>query len=302
MAGAATDLKLDGELPLDKPIWRYMRVSTLLYLLLEERSFVPKLSLLRQDDVNEGCLSFQEPSSQVILERQGALTEAKEWLLRPSGKDPQWRRGSDLHPDLVRCWHDELADRRCVWCWHESEHECMAQWRIYAREGVAIRSDAQAVLKCLGKAGDVVYGRIKYKNRQHQTSSRDGDGMIWFPYFVKQDSYSHEHEVRFAFQDDAPGWKGRSIKTEVRDLVKEVRISPYIADSEATSVVNTIRKLLPDNLEIHVGISGERSRDPWPRQDSTFEERFEHALGMPFVDAEIPKLLQLVPRQQSDED
>jgi hypothetical protein len=297
MLGTAIDLKLAGELPLSTPIWRYMRISTLLYLLMEERSFVPKLSLLRQDDVNEGCLSFQEPGSRVVFERHEALKEAKDWLLRPSGKDPHWRRGSTLPPDLVRYWHDELADRRCVWCWHESQHECMAQWRIYAREGVAIRSDVQSVLKCLSKAGDIVYGRIKYKNRQHQTSSSDGDGMIWFPYFVKQDSYSHEHEVRFAFQDDAPGWKGRSVETKVRDLIKEVRVAPYIVDSEATSVVTTIRKLLPENLEIDVGVSGERSGEPWPRQESTVEERFEHALGQPFVDATIPKLLHLLPNR-----
>jgi hypothetical protein len=291
-----TDLKLDGELPLDKPIWRYMKLSTLLYLLMEKRSFIPKLSLLRQDDINEGRLSFQEPGSRVVFERQEALKEAKDWLLRSSGKDPSWRRNSQLHPDLVQCWHDELADRRCVWCWHESKHECMAQWRIYAREGVAIRSDAQSVLKCLVKAGDVVYGRTKYKNRQHQTSESDGDGMIWFPYFVKQDSYSHEHEVRFAIQDDAPGWKGRTVETKAADLIKEVRISPYFIDGEATSTMSVIRKLLADS-QIEVGISGERSQDPWPRQESTFEERFDHALGAPAIDTTIPKLLQLLPNR-----
>jgi hypothetical protein len=292
---SAIDLKLDGELPLEAPLWRYMKISTLLYLLIEGRSFIPKLSLLRQDDVNEGRVSFQEPSCRVVLERQEALREASAWLLRPDGRDPHWRRGSSLPPNLVQCWHDELAGRRCVWCWHESRHECMAQWRIYAREGVAIRSDARSILNCLSSAGDVVYGRIKYKNRQHQTSIDDDDGMIWFPYFVKQDSYSHEHEVRFSFQDDEPGWNGRSLETNVGDLIKEVRVSPYLVDSEATSVVNTIRRLLPTNLEIEVSISGERSQDPYPRQDSTFEERFQHALGAPMVDETIPGLMRLHP-------
>ncbi len=161
MPAKSLDLKLNGVLPLEAPIWRYIKLSTLLYLLTEERSFIPKLALLRQDDINEGRSSFQTPSFRAVLERQQALASSKEWLLRPGGKDPSWRRNSRLEPNLVQCWHDELADRRCVWCWHESEQECMAQWRIYAREGVAIRSDVQSVLKCLSSVGDVAYGRLR---------------------------------------------------------------------------------------------------------------------------------------------
>lgn len=131
----------------------------------------------------------------------------------------------------------------------------------------------------------------------HQTEASDGDEMVWFPYFVKQASYSHENEVRFAFREDEPRRKGCSVKTEVSDLIKEIIISPYCIDAEATSVMKVIRGLLPDD-SIEVAISGERSNEPWPRQDSTFEERFEHALSPRFIDDSVPDPMRLFPTER----
>ncbi len=284
------DLVLDNE-PLsdDAKIWRYIKLSTLVYLLKGKRSFLPKLEALRQGDQFEGEMDFER-----LQERYLDLRSAENWLRRDEGETKSWERPDHL-PSLGQLRLRELMKRRCVWCWHQSEHECMAQWRIYGREGVAIRSDVGSVKKVLMMARnsdgiDFVYGRVCYlQPGQHPPFSREST-IAGHPYFIKHAAFGHEREVRFVLADHDVGYPGRSIQTDPLTLLKEIVISPFYLPSEATALLSAIRDMLPSDNLISVRTSGTQDPEyPWGRKGSTFRERYDEPAADQWISENNPE-------------
>lgn len=248
------DLKLDGrELDPSTAIWRYVKVSTLIYLLKEQRSFMPKLSTLQKDDPFEGRLRIYEGRQEAMC-LNGDLRRHAKWLQRTKaegGTLADWETKQGMQPQLAQVWMRELARRRVVWCWHESEGECMGQWRIYGKEaGVAIRSDVGSVLRVLsgdGKSRDVAFGRVFYLPANQPfdlgESARD---LARNPIFVKNCVYAHEKEVRFVLPDGPWEHPGYPIHTKPCSFVKEVVLSPFFLPSEGFALKEVIESLLKD--------------------------------------------------------
>lgn len=212
-------LALDGE-PLAEtaPLWRYIKLSTLLYLLKSKRSFLPKLGTLQQGDPFEG--KFYSDSLHARLDLIGEEKEKLEqWLRREDGETKAWEKNRSKKPKtlerpsyLPEPWElrlRELMKRRLVWCWYQSECECMAQWRIYGEFGVAIRSDVASVKSVLQPKGDrgktaMVYGRVHYLSPNQEPSPDLQERLAKHPYFIKHAAFAHEKEVRFVLEDDDP--------------------------------------------------------------------------------------------------
>lgn len=261
------DLKLDDrDLDPSSQIWRYIKLSTLIYLLTKKRSFIPKLTTLQHGDPFEGRMRiwdfFQDHTG-----LKAKLKTHKDWLRRTKsngGTLADWEVG--LQTDIVEIWMRELARRRVVWCWHESEHECMGQWRIYGKEaGVAIRSNVESVLRVLsgdGKNRDVSYGRVRYlfPSQPLDVLKPSTQHLAWNPIFIKNKVFEHEKEVRFVLSDTKNDFEGYPMKTDPADFVKEVIVSPFLLPSEATAVKGLIdslmKPLLPTGSPSIVKISG----------------------------------------------
>lgn len=248
------DLKLNGrELDPSTTIWRYVKLSTLIYLLKEQRTFIPKLATLQKDDPFEGRLSIYEGHQEAMC-LNGELRRDGPWLRRTKaegGTLADWEVKPGGQPRLVQVWMRELARRRVVWCWHESKDECMGQWRIYGKEaGVAIRSDVGSVLGVLnghGKSRDVAFGRVFYLPANQPSdlgeSARD---LARNPIFVKNCVYAHEKEVRFVLPDGPWEHPGYPIHTKPCSFVKEVVLSPFFLPSEGFALKVVIESLLKD--------------------------------------------------------
>lgn len=271
------DVQANGR-PLEPnaPLWRYMKLTTLLYMLTEKRVFIPKLNTLQKGDKFEGWLDLQNGQPDK-MKRHLALKEHEDWFRREKGGTTEsWEKSAP--PELSALWLRELAKRRCVWCWHQSEHESMAQWVIYGREaGVAIRSDAESVLETF-KPADVVYGEVQYVD-VGQIPVAASSHLRWHPYFLKHSSFKHEQEVRFVLMDESDWLDGRVVKVAPETLIKEVVISPLLLPSEATAVLNAVKQLGKKRKIENVRISGGQDcHSPHGRTDSTPEERaFEFA-------------------------
>ena len=311
------DLKLDDrDLDPSRHIWRYIKLSTLIYLLTKKRSFIPKLTTLQHGDPFEGRMRiwdfFQDHTG-----LKAKLKTHKDWLRRTKsngGTLADWEVG--LQTDIVEIWMRELARRRVVWCWHESEHECMGQWRIYGKEaGVAIRSDVESVLRVLsgdGKNRDVAYGRVCYlfPSQPLDVLKPSTQYLAWNPIFIKNKVFGHEKEVRFVLSDSENDVEGYSIKTNPADFVKEVIVSPFLLPSEATAVKGLIdslmEPLLPSDSPSIVKISGAlspstpdgRAAESWDEAklekaaDAWFENNSSESLAGTQV---IPSILSLFP-------
>jgi hypothetical protein len=247
------DLKLDGrELALSTPIWRYIKLSTLIYLLKEQRSFIPKLTTLQKDDPFEGRQSIYA-GHQDFACLGAKLRKETLWLLRTKadgGTLANWEMQQGMQPSLAQIWMRELARRRVVWCWHESESECMGQWRIYGKEaGVAIRSDVGSVLRLLNGEGnnrDIAYGRIRYlvPNQPLDIEEPSAKEMAWNPIFIKNTVFAHEKEVRFVLPDGPWDYPGYPIHTQPNEFVKKIILSPFFISSEGLALKAVIESLL----------------------------------------------------------
>jgi hypothetical protein len=191
----------------EDPITRYMRLTTFL-MLLEGRLFVPTLATLRKSDPFESNIPrttyFRfEAHFDPIFD-----SAMRDWLL---AKMPKWMRDHVLQnqgssPNLtgsyyVSTWIDQIARRRCVWCWYNRTVESMAQWKIYADGGIAIESSPVKIREALdGKiSGTTSMGKVLYF---HADKVNNDDRLIdpplkTRPYYVKSIAYEYEHEVRF---------------------------------------------------------------------------------------------------------
>lgn len=242
------------------PITRYMRLPAFL-MLLEGKLFIPTLATLRKSDPFESNLPsrvfyrfhthfdliFQEPN--------------RTWLFE---KMPKWMRdhvslNQGTNPPLtdhyyVQPWLDQLARRRCIWCWYGSPVESMAHWSIYGASGIAIESRPQMIRDALaGKAGESTsMGQVVYfpSNKWSGDERLVRPPLITRPYFVKSAGYEYEKEIRFVTavnpdncnSDESGGIIIDDI--EPAKLLSRVIISPHIHHSEATEIKALIQKKL----------------------------------------------------------
>lgn len=183
--------------PSDTPVWRYVSLAKLLALFRARALFFCRADLL--DDPFEGAFS------------EGSLRDhEKDW-------------GSEF-PDSLVAMTQWIPCRSFVNCWHASDVESAALWKIYgASEGaLAIRSTVGTLQDlCPEKTasdGDVLVNqavrRVQYIDyRTAHPYLNDVMGPLCF----KRRAFEHEQEIRLIRQElptgpakDRPG--GRTIK------------------------------------------------------------------------------------------
>ena len=200
-------------------IVRYMKLSTLL-LLLADRVFLPSLRCLQSYDKLEGVLPqrlsvFQDYGTQLYPKVQ----PFEDWLLQQA-KSPKVipvqggkHTRTTLH-FLTKVWAEQLAIRRCVWCWNKHSGQSYALWEIYGKRGVALVTTVGAVKRALEKAGVLraIVSPVSYsippgfllEEDFFEEAARQSIQMVRkenlaFPYLFKDGGYKYEQEVRFVF-------------------------------------------------------------------------------------------------------
>ena len=247
----------ERELPADWPIFRYMRLPAFL-LLLRGEAFIPTLATLRKSDPLESRLPL------LCYPRFAAHFSslwddgAADWLLK---KMPKWKADYVLanqaaHFDsaarfYIETWLDELAARRCIWCWYASQEQSMAQWKVYASYGIAIRSSLAQIRSALEPTHPLTASSAGLVQYERAVSFNPNDNFVdsrWLtrPYYFKEVAYEHEKEVRLVMAVN-PGLcdlsqGGIRLNLDPAKLIREVIISPEIYGSEAVGLKNTLRK------------------------------------------------------------
>jgi hypothetical protein len=189
------------------PITRYMRLTTFL-MLLEGRLFVPTLANLRKSDPLESNIPATTYFGFAGNFDPIFDNSIRAWLL---GEMPKWMQdhvslNQGGSPYLtgsyyVRIWIDQVARRRCVWCWYNRTVESMAQWKIYAHGGIAIESTPAMIREALNGiiGGGTSMGKVLYL-RADQPNNDDrliNPPLKTRPFYIKSTAYEHEHEIRF---------------------------------------------------------------------------------------------------------
>jgi hypothetical protein len=193
-------------------LWRYMDLTKLLSL-LESR----KLLLMRADQ-------FDDPY-------EGTWSRASFNQLRDQIEE------GDMPPDALENFMRVTNFQRqqmYISCWYTSEHESAAMWKLYLQspEGVAIKTDYDALTEALEKSSLLVHTTmVEYVDYDAVAIPTNN---IFFPFVHKRMSFSHENELRaIAWQQQDVNAKqisadATSVAIDIvpSDLIKSIHVSP----------------------------------------------------------------------------
>ena len=222
--------------PDDALLWRYMDFTKFVSLLEREALFFCRPDLL--GDPFEGSTSPVTPPAIPQDLKEGPMVVHEVDLRR-----------------VVR-----LAR---VSCWHMSECESEAMWRLYARErdGIAIKT-VFARFKDAFRGTQAVYASM-VQYRDYRTASIPfGNGLL--PLLHKRMSFQHEQEVRALCLPKEDESAGCYCEVELEKLVGEIVVAPFAEDW----FVDLVRSL----AERHA--LGDRVRRSTLSDTPTFTARF----------------------------
>lgn len=226
---AAYRLAVPAPPPDDARIWRYMDFTRFVSLLESRALFFSRVSDL--DDPFEG--SF--PKGQTILDRvlgmlPNSVTQGAQ---------------INLSEGLQKAW-PAMRKWALVSCWHISEYESAAMWKLYGAKdaAVAIQSTVGDLRTALGKppslsadwhgSAEFHIGSIEYLD---YSTGRIPTGSFASQYFRKRQSFDHERELRALFMryplkegafdfGAQPDSNGLPVPVDLSRLIRGVRIAP----------------------------------------------------------------------------
>lgn len=113
--------------------------------------------------------------------------------------------------------------RTFVSCWHESEHESEAMWRLYSSfldNAIAIQTTYKKLYESLGCDPSIEIGRVKYIDfKKNYAGINDA-------FWRKRKSFEHEREVRALISDFRCKDEGKLIQCDLDVLIEQVFVSP----------------------------------------------------------------------------
>lgn len=266
--------------PVSARLWRYVDLAKFVDLLTSRRLWLTSAEVLAKDDPYEGLpgpLQFPHRVWKNIDEVPEVLRR-QIIQINGKGRTPEqafklWFMGQEQESYMIQ------ATRRNyhVSCWHASQHESAAMWKIYGSPGagVAIVSNGGRMETALSSnVEDVYLGSVQYDDPDVlQIGFQNGFDTL----LLKRSSYSYEKEVRlvhwdtkdmhdalanFAWnendmrfddvvEDQRPLIPGMALSCDVDVLIERVIVSPY-APAWYLPMIETLR----DQLRLSFPVSG----------------------------------------------
>lgn len=207
-------------------IWRYMDVAKFVSL-LTTRSLYFACPTTQFQDPFEGWLpkSHIEALSNTLQNHLGNPLVAlrKEFVSRGIPLDTFDRVRSTL-ADQLRNASTKATARFGVSCWHESEYESDAMWKLYSASGrgIAIESTVGQLMASVESRKGVIVDRVRYIDFDQDPVEK---GHKHYGLFIKRKSFEHEKEVRATILLQQEG-QGASVPCDLDVLVSRIHVSP----------------------------------------------------------------------------
>jgi hypothetical protein len=157
-------------------LWRYMTFEKFCWLIETSQLYHARLD------------KFDDPF-------EGAVTHAYA-RLRDTGAIEPYFSLKEFEPKIIRLlrFHNYAA------CWHASEHESDAQWRLYASggAGIALVSTMERMRNSVefSPHPSGILGQVEYVDFETHDMARRPSGTFIRPGHLKRKSFEHEKEVR----------------------------------------------------------------------------------------------------------
>lgn len=133
------------------------------------------------------------------------------------------------------------ARKLLVSCWHGSDSESEALWRLYSppsTPGVAIRSTVGKLWDACASDDNAIVGRVHYVDYSNSFASVQNERI-----FQKRISLSHEQEVRIVLRNQQRSpVDGKVLPCELEKVILEVVISPFSPSWFIDMVSDVVKK------------------------------------------------------------
>ncbi|WP_378006783.1 hypothetical protein [Aeromonas jandaei] len=180
-------------------IWRYLDLAKFICLIQSNSLFLSRADMF--DDPFEGTINKPTHESfinEIESNLQGKSVKAS--YLKLKG---QWVVFSENHDtDLGRSLFSTLKWLKTytyVNCWHQSEHESEAMWKLYSKnitESLVVKTSVSKLEDALPKS--LKLEPVAYRNYD---SNYVMDNYFLSPFKTKRLAFSHEKEVRIIIQE-----------------------------------------------------------------------------------------------------
>jgi len=211
----------------DVTIWRYIDLAKFVSMLAEEALYFACPSELRKIDPYEGYLprSHLEALSRISQEFVDDLLQLRTRIatLRPDANLQKLDDGfTGMEPKLRDVlW--QASQKFGVSCWHQSEYESEALWRLYAGGGVCIESTVRSLTKSLGSREGLTVESVRYADFENDPIEK---GHKHHALLLKRNSFKHEKELRATIPLKEPG-KGQLVPCNLHELIIRIHVSPF---------------------------------------------------------------------------
>ena len=209
----------------DQRIWRYVKLSWFLYLLMEKKLYFSRLweledaweGRIARAQVNDLCADIEE-------------TQRRDFL-----------------PKLLQLYMN-FAAGCAISCWHASETESVAMWQLYGTgiDGIAISTTVEKLERTLALDGmrrdsNLHIGMVQYIDHDADVVTERPPERVTAlqSLFQKSREFSHEREVRFVLilpQGKAPSATTSVIPLRNLDFIDEIVISPTFPSWAVASI------------------------------------------------------------------
>ena len=195
--------------PADAVLWRYLDFIKLVSLLDRSALFFARADTF--DDPFEGSISKMNEVLQPLLYPPKVVAMIKSAM-------PRLRQ--------------EKRRFTLVSCWHWSDHESAAMWKLYAAQaGIVVKTDFQSLKDCIVDDQVIYIGKVNYIDYMKDFIPERNS---FSPFLYKRLSFQHEREVRAIGSDEFPRKDrggtpggGKYVSIDISKLIHEIIVSPY---------------------------------------------------------------------------
>jgi hypothetical protein len=229
-------------------IWKYIDLGKLVSLLVTESLYFA--CPCEFDDPYEGLepKSHVEAESRMIQEYVNPLLSFRELLAAQTSNSNYLELfGNALNnfAKIVPGIHKEATLCFGISCWHKSEYESEAMWKLYSGHGhgIAIKSTIGQLQRSLRNTKDVIIDSVRYADFDNDPIEK---GHKHYGLFMKRKSFEHEKELRATILLPQAG-RGILVPCDIDTLISQIHLSPsapvYLKDAVESICSGKLRML-----------------------------------------------------------
>jgi len=119
----------------------------------------------------------------------------------------------------------EASRKFGVTCWHKSQYESEAMWKLYSAsgQGIAIESTIKQLKLSLQSVKELIIDSVRYMDFDKDSIEK---GYRHYVLFLKRKSFEYEQELRATIPLLEQG-KGIHVKCDLNTLITRIHISPF---------------------------------------------------------------------------